>query len=104
MIIRTFEKDEAIISDVFIYLNHVYQNMKKAKQGNGVMDQWSQARKQKNIHSNGCKMNYKYQLSIMSKMTMRTVAGTKSDNPLLALLLASLGGEQEGDYLILKWL
>ena len=59
MIITTFEKDEAMVSDVFIYLNHVYQNMKKAKQGNGVMDQWSQARKQKIIHSNGCKMNYK---------------------------------------------
>ena len=63
MIITTFEKDEAMVSDVFIYLNHVYQNMKKAKQGNvrrkRVMDQWSQDRKQKNIHSNGCKMNYK---------------------------------------------
>ena len=36
------------------------------------------------------------------KITMTIVAGTKSDNPLLALLLASLGGAQVGDYLILS--
>ena len=40
MIITTFEKDEAMVSDVFIYLNHVYQNMKKAKQGKVLEKVW----------------------------------------------------------------